>query len=352
MSAAIPGAMAGSEGSIQKGWNGIEGRCELGTGESESGIRDCSHGKSGRCCSSYRSASLPCRLCKADEVDRYNGFSWQTRTLEVRPDRLPPEYEPQQNQQPPVRGPVPYAGNHHHPQAGHPGPGPGWQRHPHQMHMNNGHPMGGSMSMPGPGHGQMFMPHHQQPYLNGQIHRSHSPALSFSQTGMPMPLSGQNTGSHSLGYGHMGASPLAGSLTVGADPIGRVGSSASNSNGISPHSLHLALPRAQSPVTLAVMHSRPASSQGHHSASSHGSHAHIVPNGAAFARASFSGSQGNAGDVPFPHRHSIDHGHGNVPHLEGLGHRGPGLGPPETLHDRVIFVSNVSLLLQQRMWSN
>jgi hypothetical protein len=45
--------------------------------------------------------------------------------------------------------------------------------------------------------------------------------------------------------------------------------------------------------------------------------------------------------MPFPQRHSIDHGH--VPHLEGLGHRGTGLGPPDNLHDRVVFVQNVSL---------
>ena len=261
-------------------------------------------------------------------LDRYNGFSWQTRTLEVRPDRLPPEYEPQQPinlNQGPNRGPMyPYNGNHHPHQGP---PGPGWQRPPHMQH----HPMTMANGPPMPGNG-MYMPHHQS-YLNGSI-RSHSPALSFTQNGMPMqmPLSGQNTGSH--GYGHMGASPLAGSLTVGGDIIARVGSSASNPHGISPHLAHLALPRAPSPALLGTG-SRPPSSQGHHSASSHGSHA----NGAGFARASFS-SQGLPGDVPFPHRGSIDHG--IVPHLEGLGQRGPGLGPPETLHDRVIFVSNVS----------
>ena len=218
----------------------------------------------------------------------------------------------------------PYNGNHHPHQGP---PGPGWQRPPHMQH----HPMTMANGPPMPGNG-MYMPHHQ-PYLNGSI-RSHSPALSFTQNGMPMqmPLSGQNTGSH--GYGHMGASPLAGSLTVGGDPIARVGSSASNPHGISPHLAHLALPRAPSPALLGTG-SRPPSSQGHHSASSHGSHA----NGTGFARASFS-SQGLPGDVPFPHRGSIDHG--IVPHLEGLGQRGPGLGPPETLHDRVIFVSNVS----------
>jgi hypothetical protein len=30
--AALPSEMAGSEGSIQKGWDGVESGCELGTG--------------------------------------------------------------------------------------------------------------------------------------------------------------------------------------------------------------------------------------------------------------------------------------------------------------------------------
>lgn len=42
-----------------------------------------------------------------------------------------------------------------------------------------------------------------------------------------------------------------------------------------------------------------------------------------------------------PARQSIDHGH--VPHLEGLAHKKAILGPPGNLHDRVVFVSGVSL---------
>jgi len=41
-------------------------------------------------------------------IEMFNGYNWQTRTLEVRPDRLPPEYEPQPH--------VPGASNHNHPQ--------------------------------------------------------------------------------------------------------------------------------------------------------------------------------------------------------------------------------------------
>jgi hypothetical protein len=197
--------------------------------------------------------------------------------------------------------------------------------------------MGGSMSMPG-----MFLPHHQPPHHLVGPHRNHSPAPSFSHHGMhmTMPLSGQNTGSH--GYGHVGASPLAGSLSVGGgDPIARVGSSASNPHGISPRSLTLALPRVPTPGLAPGQNSRSASSQGHRSMSSSSSHIPLPPNGAAFARHSFSGAPGLSGEVPFPHRASVDHG--NVPHLEGLGQRRMAdLGPPETLHDRVIFVTNVS----------
>lgn len=281
-----------------------------------------------------RSVSLPMTTrtsSRAKEVDRFNGYSWQTRTLEVRPDRLPPEYEPQQQaHMPPTRGPpFPFMGNgnnnHLHPQ----GPHPGW-RPPMQFGQNQGHPM----SMPG----MHFPQHHPPPHMGGQVHsRSHSPAPPFGPNGFPLPLSGQHTGSMGQLHGHMGASPLAGSLSGGADLIARTGSAASvHPNGISPHSLQLGLPRVPSPAIVPGFGSRPASSQGQRSVSPNSSQ----PPGPSFARASFSGVHPGPGDIHVPHRHSIDHGH--VPHLEGLGHRGTGLGPPETLHDRVVFVQNVS----------
>lgn len=47
----------------------------------------------------------------------FNGYNWQTRTLEVRPDRLPPEYEPQvgQTQHPPFHNVHPMNNQHHGP---------------------------------------------------------------------------------------------------------------------------------------------------------------------------------------------------------------------------------------------
>lgn len=49
-------------------------------------------------------------------------------------------------------------------------------------------------------------------------------------------------------------------------------------------------------------------------------------------------------DLLNPSRHNPDHGH--MPHLEGLAHRSNILGPPNTLHDRVVFVSNLPLTMQ------
>lgn len=225
--------------------------------------------------------------------------------------------------------------NNHHQQHHPPGAPPGW-RPPMHFNQNHSHPMGGSMSMPG----MHYPPHLPPPHMNGQMHtRSHSPAPPFGQNGHPLPLSGQHTGTMGIPHGHIGASPLAGSLSGGGDPIVRAGSSASIAHAIlSPHSLQLALPRVPSPALPAGLGSRPASSQGHHSISPNGSSAPLPPQaGPPFGRASFSA---HPGDVPFPPRHSVDHGH--VPHLEGLGHKGSGLGPPDNLHDRVVFVQNVS----------
>lgn len=219
----------------------------------------------------------------------------------------------------------------HHP----PGPHPGW-RPPMHFGQNHGHAMGGSMSLPGM---------HHPPYLPPPQHtmntRSHSPAPPFGHIGHSQPPAGQHTGSMTISHGHMGASPLAGSLSGGGDPIARAGSAVSVSQaiGISPHLLQVGLPRVPSPALGPGMASRPGSSQGHRSVSPNGSSAPLPPQaGLPHARASFSGHAG-PGDAHFLPRHSIDLGH--VPHLEGLGHRGSGLGPPDNLHDRVVFVQNV-----------
>lgn len=283
----------------------------------------------------------------ADDADRFNGFTWQTRTLEVRPDRLPPEYEPQVqpvHHPPPVhRVPMfPYVGGSHYAPGPGPGPhGPGW--HPHLQHrppMHNfgppppHHHMAGAMSHPG----MSLSPHPPHMSIGGSAPgpgRPRSPA-HFGPNGLHPhpPLSGQNTGSH--GFGQLGASPLAGSLTTGAD-LPRPGSSLSNPLGISPHSSSLALPRAPSPAHASGPGSRPTSGQGHRSVSP------IDP-----TRPPHSNLQPSNHTVSAAHGPGPNHGppppaeHGHMPHLEGLGHKSAILGPPSTLHDRVVFVSNVS----------
>jgi hypothetical protein len=91
-------------------------------------------------------------------IDLFNGFNWQTRTLEVRPDRLPPEYEPQ-------------AGN----------TGPHNQQMPYQQqHMQGMHSMGPPM----------FSQFSNGPQFNGQFHSQQQPFYRPSpgpQFSSPMP---------------------------------------------------------------------------------------------------------------------------------------------------------------------
>lgn len=208
---------------------------------------------------------------------------------------------------------------------------PGLSMSPHPPHMAPGG------SAPGFGSGP------------GLIGRTHSPAPNhFGPNGHHPTLSGQNTGSQ--GFGQVGASPLAGSLSAGADIMPRPGSSSSNRLGVSPHSSNLALPRAPSPAHPPRSNSRPNSGQSDRSVSP-----------GAGVRPQL--SQGPSTTVPYPQQGSVngqqglaplEHAHtarlnndlGHTPHLEGLAHRSNHLGPPDTLHDRVVFVSNLPLTMQ------
>lgn len=177
--------------------------------------------------------------------------------------------------------------------------------------------------------------------------RSHSPA-HFGLNGMHQPLlHGQHTGPHL--YGPPGASPLAGNLSIGGDGLSRPMSGMSNHHGISPHSSNLALPRAPSPTMQAGSGSRPSSSLGHRSVSpGHGTRQLPSVTQAPLGSTVPGPQTGSIPGPPPPHdgsayppRASVDHGH--MPHLEGLAHKKAILGPPGNLHDRVVFVSGVSL---------
>lgn len=304
------------------------------------------------------------RLCTDPSADRYNGFMWQTRTLEVRPDRLPPEYEPQPLHHPPPplnRPPMfPFIGSGGPPPPPHfgpgpglgpgpgPGPGPGhpgWHPSHHRPPMpfgpgpgHNGphhHPMAHHMTHPG-----MSLSPHPPPHMQGgPPGRTHTPA-PFGPNGMyqHQPLSSQNSGPHS--FGSYGASPLAGSLTAGPDPLARPGSSHSHHLGPSPHMPNLALPRPPSPAGMPGPGSRPASSQGGRSTSSGEAHRH----GLSGPLPPPPGQRPGHAENPLAQHITIDQGY--VPHLEGLAQRRSQLGPPATLHDRVVFVSNVSRMLR------
>ncbi|OCF33134.1 hypothetical protein I316_05179 [Kwoniella heveanensis BCC8398] len=345
----------------------------------------------------YGTVLMGSREDAARAIDRYNGYTWQTRTLEVRPDRLPPEYEPQQTHMPhPIQhhnqhqhGHQNQHPQHHHnsrpgmfgfhslPTGGHPYPlhgylapqGGGWEgghggRPPFPPSQGSGSGSHGLL-MPGLGHSPAAPPmglSGSSPVLSSQ-----SPAAMFGS--VSLPLSVQNTGPQP--YPQLAASPLAGSLSAGTGPsssINLAGGSESLtpfSHGSSPDPVvsHL---RSTSPApAMARTGSRPVSTNGQPLPGS--SPATDVTN-----RAPAPGALGTLPQPPFAQPKAVVPPTGStneagpradttgispsisnrippvaaIPQLEGLAHQGMGLGPPETLHDRVIFVSNLPLSMQ------
>ena len=301
--------------------------------------------------------------------DRFNGFTWQTRTLEVRPDRLPPEYESQPHHnhlhappRPPMYTYHNMSGNGHQPYSlpAHmtPSHGPSWlpgqipPQRPPVAHGSSAHhnmpghpPMVASGSSPIPG--------------------TVSPNLTLG--GLPLPLSGQNTGN---AFQSSASSPLAGSLTTGTtapnqsslnglDPSRR-DSLTPFAHAIPPETIGAPLPMSSSPALVPGQTSRPSSSAGRplqsssppkgetapgHRAPAPGTLGPLPPPLFAGVKAVISPSDnGNASDS------SLHVGPSPPPPpvalaMEGLSHQGAHMGPPSTLHDRVVFVSNVSCRL-------
>ncbi|WWD22840.1 hypothetical protein CI109_107334 [Kwoniella shandongensis] len=324
----------------------------------------------------YGTVLMGSREDAARAIDRYNGYTWQTRTLEVRPDRLPPEYEPQSHQVH-HNAPRPPMFNYHSVPGNTPSPflfpghltphgGPGWLpgQIPGQRSFSG---QGGhhGMLMPGmgvsPGGGPMSSAG-SSPMPGGQ-----SPSSMFGS--VSLPLSVQNTGGPV--YPPLAASPLAGSLSAGSGPAPphaldavRRESSSHLSHSVSPDPI-AQMGRSTSPGVTASM-SRSASGQGPLPSST-------SPDRHADGATSRAPPPGHLGTLPPPLFAGVkavippmDAGKpaGGVTSgsdgavsppkasgppiasMEGLAHQGMGLGPPETLHDRVIFVSNLPLSMQ------
>lgn len=258
--------------------------------------------------------------------DRFNGFMWQTRTLEVRPDRLPPEYEPQ-----------PHV--HHKPMFGF---------MPPPMH---NFPGGGGPFRPhvGPPFGGPFPPHlgpassHAGPQAFGR-----SSALANHAPPAIPPI---------------GASPLAGSLTSGTS--GAAGAPGAPGNvgggGAWSHSGH---------STLAPFGALPVSDQNPLPlrSKSPGSLAPSrLPSDPTTASPANDDLLARSGRIPPPFSNALSPEVSTAPlrrlsggqdaaptlpiappaiALNGLAGQAKDLGAPATLVDRVVFVKNLSLATQ------
>ncbi|KAK1921316.1 hypothetical protein DB88DRAFT_468638 [Papiliotrema laurentii] len=352
----------------------------------------------------YGTVLMGSREDAARAIDRFNGFTWQTRTLEVRPDRLPPEYEPQphpshhhgvprppifpyQNLPHPSHGPGhPHAPPQHPsfslPTHLAPGHGPAWNSAPIGRPPPPGaHPLQHHFSLPShglpPSHSHQLGGTGSSPNL-----LSSSPRSGYGSGGLPLPLMGQNSGP---GMQAIGASPLAGSLTAGSGS--GPNSSAASVSGVNParrdslspfaHAITpdsgvpaAAGPQSSSPALGSASGTRPSSGSGRQAAPSPnkleglngrsgslGSLASLPPPLFAGVKSVIASSEGvetgigsqstSAGSTPLP-------GKANAPApgppvaiaMEGLSHQGAHMGPPSTLHDRVVFVSKLPLSMQ------
>ncbi|ORY27376.1 hypothetical protein BCR39DRAFT_560102 [Naematelia encephala] len=327
----------------------------------------------------YGTVLMGSREDAARAIDRFNGYTWQTRTLEVRPDRLPAEYEPQPHiHHNAVRPPGPFQ-SMPGPHPSFPMPnhfGPGW----HPPNRPSSHFAGpgsqqmlGVMSMPGSG------PHAPPMGVTGSspIPSTRSPAPGFGS--LPLPLSGQNTGSTPY---PIHPSPLAGSLTAGVLPSQPNGADLARRDSLSPfahppqpdasHAPHPsssitpALPQPTSrPPSRTELRGSPhsdapqAQPQQPHRAPPPGSLGPLPPPLFAGVKAVISPSesgfdtQSNSsipaiarGITPPPHIPPVGPPPAVPINLEGLAHQAPGLGPPGNLHDRVLFVYNLPLSMQ------
>ncbi|WVW81670.1 hypothetical protein I302_103665 [Kwoniella bestiolae CBS 10118] len=290
----------------------------------------------------YGTVLMGSREDAARAIDRYNGYTWQTRTLEVRPDRLPPEYEPQTHAPHPHRpGVFPFHSSGHppFPMSGHLTPQPSWipgQGRPPFP----GHTGSHGLLIPGMGPSPVAPPtalSGSSPIPSSQSPNSLYPSLS-------LPISVQNTGGHGHGqpYPQLAASPLAGSLSAGT----------MNTHTSPDPNPSIPLPRSTSPNPTSrptSSHSKPTSPAKGERAPPPGTLGPLPPPPFAVVSPALSnaGLAGAGAERLGPSPPTVPHAPiAPIPQLEGLAHQGLGLGPPDTLHDRVIFVSNLPLSVQ------
>lgn len=279
---------------------------------------------------------MPCSVslsvAPAQMIDRFNGYTWQTRTLEVRPDRLPPEYEAQPHNLHLPNLPQSQSqgqGGNNNGQLSNANFGNG--RPPPIYPFNNGPPA----PPPHNSFGQQFQPPPSHPMSNGNGSQWNGngpqrlqgmygnsgtntpipPQNIAPNPGNPSPPLPTNSTSKDPAGLTIAPSPLAGALSGGptlpnppmiAERRGSLApypQSHTSSDGIS-------LPLRGATPSLGIM-SRPSSAAPRERDQ----------------RSSFSGSE-VAPHFPV--------------HIDGLVNKGIGLGPPSNLHDRVVFVSNVS----------
>lgn len=159
-------------------------------------------------------------LNTTDVVDLFNGFNWQTRTLEVRPDRLPPEYEPQAGHNAPHGQQMPFQHQQH--QGMHP------MRQPMYTHFPNGPPFNGQfhpqqqsffrpspgpqLGSPMPGGSTSGQPFQHLPHQNGQ-----SPMMTGAVP-QPQNFGARRDSQQQLGLAQFQPVPRAGSFSSLAGP--------------------------------------------------------------------------------------------------------------------------------------
>lgn len=207
---------------------------------------------------------------------------------------------------------------------------------PHRYGPGPGHPMMGNLSAP-----NMGMPPHLPPMGGSTSSPIPVPATLSSSSGGP-------------GFANLGASPLAGSLTSGlpqaplpAIPANLDPGRRPSSSAMSQASGHMT--RSTTPLGSS---SRPSTSAGTGNtspparAAAPGSLGPLPPSLFAGVKAVVSPAEPDPAALAQGRRDSKNALSSQFPQMEGLAHQGPDLGPPATLHDRVVFVSNLPLFMQ------